>query len=90
MFGGMDEMSCPKCSSAMTTRAFGGVTVSKCSSCNGIFLERADLGNLIEAENDWHMHSGPKTEPLPRITAGMTAPPPGRPVTRSYIETLFN
>jgi uncharacterized protein len=82
-------MSCPKCDSAMNTRTLGGVTISQCSSCNGIFLDRADLGNLIEAENDWHMNSGPTTEPLPRITANMTAPPPGRPTTRAYIETLF-
>ncbi len=83
-------MSCPKCDSTMNTRTLGGVTISQCSSCNGIFLDRADLGNLIEAENDWHMHSGPKTEPLPRITATMTAPPPGPPTTRAYIETLFS
>jgi uncharacterized protein len=82
-------MSCPKCDSPMTARRLGDVTISQCSSCNGIFLDRADLGNLIEAENDWHMNSGPKTEPLPRITANMTAPPPSRPSTRAYIETLF-
>jgi Zn-finger nucleic acid-binding protein len=85
----MDEMSCPKCRSAMTTQPRGDVTVSRCSSCRGIFLERADLGSLVEAENDWHLQSGPMTEPLPRITADMTEPPPSRPRARSYIETLF-
>jgi uncharacterized protein len=85
----MEEMTCPKCQSTMTTRDMGDVVVSQCSSCAGIFLERADLGNLIEGENDWHRNSGPKTEPLPRITKDMTAPPPSRPSTRSYIETLF-
>ena len=50
------------------------VTVHQCASCQGVFLERADLGNLIEAENDWHRDSGPKTQPLPRITADMTRP----------------
>lgn len=89
IFDYMDEMTCPKCESAMTTRTLGSVTVSTCSSCSGIFLERADLGNLIEAENDWHVHSGPKTEPLPRITADMATPPTSRPTARSYIETLF-
>jgi len=73
----------------MASRALGEVTVARCPSCSGIFLERADLGNLVEAENDWHQHSGPMTEPLPRITADMTAPPPSRPRARSYIETLF-
>ena len=82
-------MSCPRCDSAMTTRTLGNVTLSRCSSCNGIFLDRADLGNLVEAENDWHANSGPMTEPLPRITTEMTAPPPSRPRARSFIETLF-
>jgi uncharacterized protein len=83
------EMTCPQCQSTMGTRHFGDVTVHQCTSCQGVFLERADLGNLIEAENDWHRDSGPKTQPLPRITADMTMPPPSRPVSRAYIETLF-
>jgi Zn-finger nucleic acid-binding protein len=87
--GGMDEMTCPKCQSTMTPRTLGGVSVARCSSCDGIFLERAELGNLIEAENDWHRNTGPKTEPLPRITTEMTAPPPSRPTARAYVETLF-
>jgi uncharacterized protein len=85
----MDEMTCPNCQSSMVSRAVAEVTVHRCSSCDGIFLARADLGNLIEAENDWHRDSGPKTQPLPRITTEMTAPPPSKPTVRSYIETLF-
>jgi Zn-finger nucleic acid-binding protein len=85
------EMICPQCQSTMAPRYLGDVTVHQCSSCQGVFLERADLGNLIEAENDWHRgDSGPKTMPLPRITADMAAPPPSRPVTRAYVETLFS
>jgi Zn-finger nucleic acid-binding protein len=86
----MDEMTCPKCQSAMKTRSLGDVTVAQCSSCDGIFLDRADLGTLVEAENDWHRNSGPRTAPLPRITEDMDAPPPSRPTSRAYIETLFN
>jgi Zn-finger nucleic acid-binding protein len=86
----MEDMSCPKCASTMAERSVGTVTVHQCSSCNGIFLERAELGNITEAENDWYRDSGPTTQPLPRITADMTAPPPssGRAV-RSYVELLF-
>ena len=73
----------------MSARFVGEVTVQQCSSCEGIFLERADLGNLVEAENDWHRDTGPKTQPLPRITSDMAVPPPSRPTSRSYIETLF-
>ncbi|WP_225914592.1 TFIIB-type zinc ribbon-containing protein [Nocardioides jiangsuensis] len=83
-------MTCPKCGSSMTSRTLGAVTVNRCPSCSGVFLDRADLADLVEAENDWHRHTGPLTEPLPRITADMTAPPPSRPKARSYIETLFD
>jgi Zn-finger nucleic acid-binding protein len=85
----MDEMTCPKCQSAMKTRFLGDVTVAQCSSCDGIFLDRADMGSLVEAENDWQRNSGPRTAPLPRITEDMDAPPPSRPTARAYIETLF-
>ena len=85
----MEEMTCPQCQSPMSPRALGDVTVHQCSSCQGIFLGRSHLGSLIEAENDWHRDSGPKTQPLPRITSDMAVPPPSRPVTRAYIELLF-
>jgi hypothetical protein len=74
----------------MSAKRIGEVEVARCTSCSGIFLERADLGNLVEAENDWHAGVGSyHTEPLPRITADMTAPPPSKPRARSFIETLF-
>lgn len=85
----MEEMPCPKCSSAMQARTVGEVTVHQCGSCHGLFLDRADLGALVEAENDWHRDSGPTTQPLPRITPDMTAPPPAARRARSYLEALF-
>ena len=86
----MKEMTCPKCSGTMRTHQHGEVEVYRCTSCAGIFLERADLGSLSEAENEWHRGTGPHTEPLPRITPDMTAPPPpSRPKARSFVETLF-
>lgn len=86
----VETMTCPKCQASMTSQPRGEVTVHQCTSCEGVFLDRADLGDLVEAENDWHVNSGPKTEPLPRITPDMTAPPPSpRPQARAYIETLF-
>ena len=87
-----DEMTCPKCDASLGSRTVGDVTVHQCPKCSGIFLERADLWNLVDAENDWHAHrdSGPVTQPLPRITADMTAPPPPAPKARSYIEVLFS
>ena len=75
----MDDMICPKCQGPMGSRQIGDAIVAKCSSCAGIFLERADVASLGEAENDWHRGNGPVTEPLPRITPDMTAPPRSRP-----------
>ena len=85
----MTDLTCPQCSGAMSNHHHGEVGVYRCTACAGIFLPRADLGALSEAENDWHKSSGPQTEPLPRITPDMKAPPPSRPRARSYIETLF-
>jgi Zn-finger nucleic acid-binding protein len=75
----------------MTERKRGGVSVVQCTSCDGLFLRRIDLGILIEQENDWHVSSGPGTQPIPRIAPGMS-PPPEYAVTkqaRSYIDQLF-
>ena len=87
----MEDMTCPKCQSPMTSRVLGQVSVAQCSGCRGIFLEREDLGLLVEAETDWHRGlGGPVTEPLPRISLDMEAPPPSlAPKTRGFIETLF-
>lgn len=84
-------MTCPKCQSSMTERTVGDVSLQQCTTCQGLFLDRADLGALIEAENDFHRDTGPKTQPLPRITEDMAAPPPGRTRAhaRAYLETLF-
>jgi len=86
---GMDEMTCPKCGGTMPERLHGRVRVRQCESCRGVFLERADLGSLIEGENDWHSHRSADTAQLPRITADMTAPPPTARA-RSYLDGLFS
>ena len=85
------QLSCPKCQSALEERIVDEVTVQQCGSCSGVFLDRAQLWKLVDAENQWHASrdAGPVTQPLPRITADMTAPPPSAPKARSYIETLF-
>ncbi len=76
----------------MSTYRRGGISVAQCSSCEGIFVSRADLGLAIEQENDWHVSSGPTTQPIPRIIPGMT-PPPDYAATskqsKSYLDELF-
>lgn len=72
----------------MSTRHYGHATVRRCDDCSGLFLARADLGALVEAENDWHAHQSANTAALPRITADMSAPPPVER-SRAFVETLF-
>ncbi len=87
----MESMTCPQCQSEMASHQRGGVTVAQCTSCEGLFLRRSDLGMLIEEENEWHVSSGPSTQPIPRITPGMAPPPPEAPKaqSRAYIDVLF-
>ncbi|MDX6298382.1 MAG: uncharacterized protein QOI51_2239 [Nocardioidaceae bacterium] len=75
----------------MTRRERAGVSVAQCTSCEGLFLRGIDRGRLIEQENEWHASSGPSTQPLPRITAGMTAPAAftGPVQARAFVDELF-
>ena len=58
-------------------------------NADGVFLDRSQLGSLIEAEHDWHTNAGQHTAPMPRITPDMTAPPAPAPRARAWVETLF-
>jgi hypothetical protein len=69
--------------------SLGEGEVSLCPDGHGVFLARADLGALVEAESDWHRHAGQHTAPMPRITADMAAPPAGKTPPRAWVETLF-
>jgi uncharacterized protein len=87
----MAQMTCPQCQGEMAQHRRGGVLVAQCGSCRGIFLDRSELAALIEHENEWHLSSGPSTQPLPRITPDMAAPPASSsPLRRqSFIDELF-
>ncbi len=85
----MEPLTCPRCDSEMVSRALGAGEVHQCPEGHGVFLSRADLGNLVESETDWHRNASQHTAPLPRITSDMTAPPAGRPQARAWVETLF-
>jgi uncharacterized protein len=87
----MPAMTCPECGSEMVTHERAGVSVAQCSSCEGVFLRRIDLGLLIEQENEWHLSSGPSTQPIPRITPGMAMPAVMLETrsSRSFVDELF-
>ncbi|MFT4009637.1 MAG: zf-TFIIB domain-containing protein [Nocardioidaceae bacterium] len=84
----MDEFICPSCGSVMQPLPVGRAEVKRCSGCSSLFLDRADFAALGEAENDWHLSGGYRTEPIPRITEDMTAPPPAKPRAQSFLESL--
>ena len=90
----MESLTCPRCGAEMESRPVGTGEVSGeanvCPEGHGVFLARADLGALIEAESDWHRHAGQHTAPMPRITADMTPPPASKLPARAWVETLFS
>ena len=86
----MDTMNCPRCGTPMQERILGQATVSQCPDGHGVFLSRADLGSLVESEQDWHRNAGQHTAPLPRITPDMTAPPTSAKQSRAWVDTLFD
>lgn len=91
MLGMEESLNCPRCSTEMVERDLGTMTVNQCPAGHGVFLARADLAAMIDAENNWHREDrGYHTAPLPRITPGMTAPPPAPPRAPAFIATLFD
>ena len=84
-------MTCPKCQGEMSEYHRAGAQISQCDGCEGVFLDRADLGLLSEEEIAWHeAKSGYHTQPLPKISPTMTAPPPSsKSKSRAFIDTLF-
>jgi hypothetical protein len=75
----------------MATHDRAGVSVAQCSSCEGLFLRRVDRELLIEQEIDWHLSSGPSTQPIPRITEGMAMPAVmlETRLAQSFVDELF-
>ena len=51
-------IECPKCSSEMHRIERSGVLVDRCTGCGGIFLDRGELEQLIQAENAYIARSG--------------------------------
>jgi hypothetical protein len=44
-------MKCPKCGMQLEEIAFGGVRVDKCSSCEGIWLDKGELEVVRQKES---------------------------------------
>ncbi|WP_235736014.1 TFIIB-type zinc ribbon-containing protein [Nocardioides alcanivorans] len=87
----METMTCPRCGTQMEERNAGRGQVLRCPDGHGVFLDRASLGDLIDAEVAWHQHADARhTAPLPRITADMTAPPAYPVAAPAWVASLFD
>lgn len=49
----LHHMRCPKCGMQLSELSLKGVKVERCFSCNGIFLDEADVKLLIHEEGYW-------------------------------------
>lgn len=47
-------MVCPKCQNQMRTFDKSGVHIDQCESCHGIFLDRGELEQILNAENAFY------------------------------------
>jgi Zn-finger nucleic acid-binding protein len=85
-----DALTCPQCGTEMSARPLGSGLVHSCPQGHGVFLARMDLGSYVESESDWHRLASQGTQPIPRITRDMTAPPTAKIPARAWVETLFS
>ena len=86
----METLACPQCGGEMEERRLSRALVHRCPAGHGVFLSRAELGDLIDAETDWHRGADAHhTAPLPRITADMTAPPASARRAPAWVASLF-
>ncbi len=65
---------CPKCQNAMTTVDKDGIHIEQCGGCRGVFLDRGELEQIVEAENAYYGHRTP-----PPYDPGAARPAPGGP-----------
>ena len=49
----VETMRCPKCGSGLDTLERHGVVIEQCPQCQGVFLDRGELEQLIDAESEY-------------------------------------
>ena len=50
--GAEAHLSCPKCSKPMIKKTKAGVTIDKCASCGGIWLDKGEIFKIIRKVRD--------------------------------------
>ncbi|WP_310910263.1 TFIIB-type zinc ribbon-containing protein [Lipingzhangella rawalii] len=99
----MTALNCPKCPGAMRRHALIGVEIDQCEQCSGIFLDRGELEQLLEAEHRWSRGLDPTddgvgrrrrrpTESIAEVTHQGEQPEPdyaGQRRRESFLDEIF-
>lgn len=56
------SLVCPKCGGEMRAYERNNVTIDQCADCRGIFLDRGELEQLVDAEASYY-ERGSRREP---------------------------
>ncbi|WP_199430952.1 TFIIB-type zinc ribbon-containing protein [Qaidamihabitans albus] len=67
-------MICPKCQNLLKTVDKSGIHIEQCEGCRGIFLDRGELEQIVNAENAYYAQAAPAAPPPYQPAA---PPPPG-------------
>ncbi|RNL83939.1 TFIIB-type zinc ribbon-containing protein [Halostreptopolyspora alba] len=70
-------MTCPKCQGQMRTFDRQGVHIDRCNECSGVFLDRGELEQLMEAEQQHYGAPPPDPDQPRRPPQGGYAPQGG-------------
>jgi predicted lactoylglutathione lyase/Zn-finger nucleic acid-binding protein len=66
------SLTCPKCHGRMKTYDRSGITIDQCTECRGIYLDRGELPELIDAEAGYFR--APEADPHVDAPIDQTAP----------------
>ncbi|PRX45497.1 hypothetical protein B0I33_109160 [Prauserella shujinwangii] len=68
-------MICPKCQNVLKTVDKNGIHIEQCEGCRGVFLDRGELEQIVNAEKAFYAQAAPSAPPPYRSDA--PPPPPG-------------
>lgn len=72
-------MICPKCQNLMKVVDKDGIHIDQCEGCGGVFLDRGELEQAVQAENAFYANAAPPAYRPEGPPAGGYAPPPPPP-----------
>lgn len=75
---------CPRCGSEMTTYSRSGIEIDRCTGCRGVFLDRGELEQLIDAETAYYQQQQSATPPAAAYPSPNYAPQAPYPAPDPY------